>query len=144
MKKKSLGRIILLVGLTLAGCSGAAPDQPAPPAAAPTIAAQGAPTQGLPAAQPTPDAAPVFSESEPNANCYGDEINQVGQGIANSYEIAYEQVMTLFCNGYLFEDILLALESSEQSGIAVEELLGRLDQGYTWDEIWVQIGILDN
>jgi len=77
-------------------------------------------------------------------NCLGDEISPIGQSIADDYESAtYEQVMTWFCNGAEFEDILVALETEEQTGTSADEMLKMLADGFTWDEIWQVIGLTD-
>jgi ActR/RegA family two-component response regulator len=77
-------------------------------------------------------------------NCLGDEISPIGQSIADEYESAsYEQVMTWFCNGAEFEDILTALETESQTGTPAEEMLLMLADGFTWEEIWQMIGLTD-
>jgi hypothetical protein len=77
-------------------------------------------------------------------NCLGDEVSPVGQSIADDYEFAsYQQVMTWFCNGAEFEDILVALETESQTGTPADEMLQMLADGFTWDEIWQIIGLTD-
>ena len=74
----------------------------------------------------------------------GDEVSPVGQSIADDYEFAsYEQVMTWFCNGAEFEDILVALETQSQTDVLADEMLQMLADGFTWEEIWQIIGILE-
>ena len=83
-------------------------------------------------------------EATSGPDCLGSEINEIGQGIADSYENAnYEEVMIWFCNGAEFEDILLALQSAEQSDASVEEMLVMLADGFSWDEIWQLLGITE-
>lgn len=88
-------------------------------------------------------------ESQPPAetnapNCLGDEISPIGQSIADDYEsVSYEQVMTWFCNGAEFEDILVALETEEQTDTSAGEMLQMLADGFTWDEIWLLVGLTD-
>jgi len=129
---KFIGKLTF-IGLILASCAPASPNQPANPTPAgingetPAIVTQ------------VPDA----TEVEPGPNCYGEEIHPVGQSISDVYDHTYEEVMTWFCSGYTFEDILLAAESSEQTEIPIEELFAMLDSGMTWDEIWIKIGILE-
>lgn len=85
----------------------------------------------------------VTAETEP-PNCLGDEISPIGQSIADEYESAsYEQVMTWFCNGAEFEDILLALETEAQTEASADEMLKLLADGFTWDEIWQVIGLTE-
>ena len=80
----------------------------------------------------------------PEAECPGETINNIGQGIADEYEFAsYEEVMTWFCNGAEFEDILVALQTEDQSGTPAEEMLVMLAEGFTWEEIWLVIGLIE-
>ena len=77
-------------------------------------------------------------------DCLGDEINPVGKAIADDYDFSsYEQVMTWFCNGAEFEDILVALETQSQTGTPADEMLQMLAGGFTWDDIWQIIGLTD-
>ena len=92
--------------------------------------------ENTPMDEPTPQ---VETESP---NCLGDEINPIGQSIAEDYESAsYEQVMTWFCNGAEFEDILVALETEAQTDTSADEMLQMLADGFTWDEIWQLVGL---
>lgn len=77
-------------------------------------------------------------------NCLGDEASPIGQSIADDYDFSsYEQVMTWFCNGADFEDILVALETQSQTGVPADETLQMLADGFTWEEIWQIIGLSD-
>lgn len=135
----------LLITLLITACNaspplspgeGNSPTTPAPrqelaPATEPTLETEPEPAQ---------DAAPVVETAPPN--CLGDEISPIGQSIADEYESAsYEQVMTWFCNGAEFEDILTALETESQTGTPAEEMLLMLADGFTWEEIWQMIGL---
>ena len=74
--------------------------------------------------------------------CLGGEISPIGQSIAGDYESAsYEQVMTWFCNGAEFEDILVALETEAQTDTSADEMLKMLADGFTWEEIWQLVGL---
>ena len=84
---------------------------------------------------------PVETEAP---NCLGDEISPVGQSIADDYDSAsYEQVMTWFCNGAEFEDILIALETETQTDTSAGEMLQMLADGLTWDDIWLVTDLID-
>lgn len=84
------------------------------------------------------------SELEQGPDCLGPELNEIGQGIADHFDATnYDEVMTWFCNGAEFEDILLALQSEEQSDVQVEEMLLMLADGFTWDEIWQLLGMTE-
>jgi hypothetical protein len=79
-----------------------------------------------------------------SSNCLGDEVSPIGQSIADEYEsTSYEQVMTWFCNGAEFEDILVALETEAQTDTSVDEMLKMLADGFTWEEIWQLVGLTD-
>lgn len=74
--------------------------------------------------------------------CPGDEINPIGESIAADYDFAtYDQVMTWFCDGAEFEDILVALETQGLTGEPAEEMLQMLADGLTWDDIWLLVGL---
>ena len=75
-------------------------------------------------------------------NCLGEEISPIGQSIADDYDsVTYEQVITWFCNGAEFEDILVALETEEQTDTSANEMLKMLADGFTWEEIWQLVGL---
>ncbi len=92
---------------------------------------------------PTP---PLEDPSETlGPDCYGDETHPIGQSIADLYPelTEYDEVMVWFCNGFEFEDILTALQTSEQTGIPAGDLLDIFTQGPTWEDIWVELGLLE-
>jgi hypothetical protein len=80
---------------------------------------------------------------DPAGDCFATERHKVGEGIAATFEIPYEQVMTWFCQGSEFDDILLALQTSEGTGLPVEELLEKRAGGQSWEDIWKAIGLVD-
>ena len=138
---------VLLITLLLSAC-GAPQSQPTeqvhPIASTPS-------QNGVPQ---TPEAAqeivssPVQTEPSLDATapptCLGNEVSSVGQAIADEYESAsYEQVITWFCNGAEFEDIIVALETESQTGTPAEEMLQMLADGFTWDEIWLMTGLTE-
>ena len=58
------------------------------------------------------------------------------------YDLAsYDQVMTWFCEGAEFEDILVALETQDVTGEPAGDMLQMLADGLTWDEIWLLVGL---
>jgi hypothetical protein len=75
--------------------------------------------------------------------CYETEPHPIGQNIAETYEVEYKQVMEWFCEGNEFEDILVALETKELTGMPVETLLEKTQAGMSWDQIWQEIGLTD-
>jgi len=80
----------------------------------------------------------------PEANCPGEGINSIGQGIADEYEFTgYEEVMSWFCDGAEFEDILVALQTEDQTGIQAEEMLMMLAEGLSWEDIWLVVDLME-
>ena len=149
MVKREL--FLVLIGLMLfAGCSGQqnAPKDPgmAPPAADPNVDS-GAEEQEL--VEPTQAAHPPTEIPAPPAepavpDCLGKKVNKIGKSIAQEYKsVNYKQVMTWFCNGAEFEDILVALETESQTDRLADELLVMIAEGFSWEEIWQAIGLTD-
>ena len=142
---------MLMLVLLVAGC--AAPPEPA------SIDSTEGPATATKQAEtvlPTSTSEPDQIEQEPTqteevkpeetleADCPGEEINTIGQGIADEYEFAsYNEVMTWFCSGAEFEDILVALQTEDQSGTPAEEMLVMLAEGFTWEEIWLVVGLME-
>ena len=69
-------------------------------------------------------------------DCLDGEVSPIGGAIAEEYDFtSYEEVITWFCNGAEFEDILVALETESQTGTPAD--------GFTWEEIWQQVGLTE-
>jgi hypothetical protein len=137
----------LLIILLINACSA----QPLPPAeqnfpAAP--ASQVEPVEPVPQLTPELESEPVQDaiqgiETVP-PNCLGGAVSPIGQSIAEEYESAsYDQVLTWFCNGAEFEDILVALETESQTDTSADEMLQMLASGFSWEEIWQITGLTD-
>jgi hypothetical protein len=89
-------------------------------------------------------AEPDLPGATSGSDCLGDEINPIASSIAADYEsTSYTEVMTWFCNGAEFEDILTALMTEDLTGVLAEELLEMLADGFSWDEIWRVIGLTE-
>ena len=84
----------------------------------------------------------VQPESRGTYTCAEGDMHSIGQSITTTYEVSYEQVMTWFCSGYSFENILIALETNEAVDVPAELLLQML-QEKEWEEIWVEVGFTD-
>ncbi len=102
-----------------------------------------------PAQESAPDSESSASEaSNPEQRtpvdfkCQGSEPHPVGSNIAETYEVPYEEVIGWFCEGYSFENILIALETSEATDIPAETLLEMLLEK-DWEVIWNEIGLTD-
>ena len=119
MKRKPIQPFLILVlAVTLLGLTACAASPSSPSLATPAT---------LPPADP----------------CAAGEPNPIGQSIAGEYETSYEQVMTWFCAGYSFDNILIALETSEAVDVPAETLLQML-QEKEWEEIWVEVGFSES
>ena len=87
----------------------------------------------------------VEPEETVGPDCYAEGIHPIAAGIAEDYaEITtYEEVMTWFCNGALFEDILNALTTEEITAVEADETLWQVAAGKTWNEIWLELGVTE-
>ena len=83
------------------------------------------------------DASPVQTD------CTDTNPHPIGESIAQTYDVSYEQVMTWFCSGYSFDNILIALETSEAVDMPAQTLLDMLLEK-DWEEIWEEVGFTDN
>ena len=77
---------------------------------------------------------------KPDTDCSAINPHPVAEGMTETFEITYDEVMILYCDGYAFSDILLALETSEMVDQSPEALLARL-RTRSWQEIWDEFGI---
>jgi len=80
-----------------------------------------------------------------SSDCYTDGIHPIGESISDQFAIitTYEEVMGWFCNGASFEDILNALITEELTDVDAESTLYMVAEGYTWDEIWLELGVTE-
>lgn len=74
--------------------------------------------------------------------CADSNPHPIGESIAATYEVSYQQVMTWFCGGYSFENILIALETSEAVDVPADTLLQMLLEK-EWEEIWREVGFVE-
>lgn len=83
-------------------------------------------------------AAPV----EEQEDCRSEGQVKIGQSIADTFDVEVDQIMDWYCAGNEFEDILLALQTSQGTEINPEDLLNARAGGSTWDEIWQEVGLV--
>ncbi len=86
---------------------------------------------------------PSYIEVDPQTDwedCTFTDPHPIGQSIAQTYQVSYQQVMTWFCSGYSFDNILIALETSAAVDIPPDVLLNMLLEK-EWEEIWEQVGL---
>ena len=79
-------------------------------------------------------------DENPDTNCSATNPHPLAEGMAETFEITYDEVMTLYCDGYAFSDILLALETSELVDQSPAALLARL-RTRSWQDIWDEFGV---
>jgi uncharacterized lipoprotein NlpE involved in copper resistance len=86
-----------------------------------------------------------FDNLDRTADCYEDGLHPAAQSIAEEYGhlTDYEEIMVWFCNGAEFEDILNALLTEEMTNINAEKLLHRVADGETWNDIWIDLEIVE-
>jgi len=91
---------------------------------------------------PLAEASPVVETDA--TNCLGGETSLIAESIAEEYNFTdYTEVVSWFCDGAEFEDILVALETESQTGTPAEEMLQMLADGFSWDEIWQFVGLTE-
>ena len=83
------------------------------------------------------------AKGQVDINCTETNPHPVGQSIADTYPVTYEDVMTWFCSENSFDDILLAIETSQEANVAVDALLEMRQNGSSWDEIWNEVGVME-
>jgi hypothetical protein len=83
------------------------------------------------------------SNSAPVGDIHCTEVDPhpVAQGIARKFDVTYEQVMTWFCGGHSFDDILLALQTAELVDRPAGELL-IMEENSSWDQLWEELGLV--
>ncbi|MBE9525328.1 MAG: hypothetical protein IMY76_09525 [Chloroflexi bacterium] len=66
--------------------------------------------------------------------------------IAERYEVPEGDIKEYFCNGFSIGAIMLALQTSEIDGVDINwsNLLDILAEGYSWGQIWEQMGLIDD
>lgn len=76
----------------------------------------------------------------PETNCSTLNPHPMGEGMAAQFDVTYDEVMTWYCDGYAFSDILLALETDSLVEQTPVELLSMLEDS-TWEDIWGDLGV---
>jgi hypothetical protein len=86
------------------------------------------------------DGSDVEPTENPETNCSSLNPHPMAEGMAEQFDVTYDEVMTWYCDGFAFSDILLALETEELVEQSTEELLNMLENS-TWEEIWGELGV---
>lgn len=76
----------------------------------------------------------------PETDCSTLNPHPVAQSMVETFNVSYDEVMTWYCDGYAFSDILLALETSDLADVPVPDLLP-LVRNQSWEEIWDDLGV---
>ena len=130
-RTKTIG-LVLISAVLLTACGAAAVETDRTPGAQRTKPVATA-TQGSTAQETeAPATAPTCTETNPHP---------MGESISAKYEVRYAEVMTWFCGGASFDDILLALETRKATDAPVETLLERAEE-VGWDEVWVEYEVI--
>jgi len=82
----------------------------------------------------------IDEEYNPETDCSTLNPHPIAQGMVETYDISYEEVMTWYCDGFAFSDILLALETSNLADVSVPDLLSLLEN-QEWEETWDDLGV---
>ncbi len=119
------------------------PPQPTPEPQKPT------PEATEPAPLPTTaTSAPTQEPEGPHPACEGLETHSVIARIAEHYHMAYEDLLVVFCEyGLGVREVKLLLETYTRvaEDFSLEEILSmRVDQGRSWREIWLDLGLKDS
>ena len=94
----------------------------------------------------TDDDSEEFTEEEEGelAYCVGVDPHPVAQRLAETYDVAYEDIMTWFCDGrYGLGEIMHALQTSDdEGGNAPEQVLLRKTELGGWGQVWQELGLI--
>lgn len=96
---------------------------------------------------PTESSPPTATEDSGDSSttatihCTETDPHPVGQSIADTYGTSYEEVMTFFCTGVPFEDIVLAYQTAELANIPVEDVLTLWYDFGDWEEVWAELDL---
>jgi len=94
-------------------------------------------TTSAPTMSPTPP--PVEEGSQPE--CVETPPPSMVESISETFEVPEEQIEKWYCSGESFEDILLALQTSELTDLDTEEVLERKDE-IGWEQLWAELNLV--
>lgn len=77
----------------------------------------------------------------PQIDCTQEEQHPIAQSIADDFGVSYDQVIAWACGGESFDDILLALQTSELAKRSPDELLALKKKAGDWDKVWQSLGL---
>jgi len=82
----------------------------------------------------------VSIESNPETDCSTLNPHPLAVSMEEKFEVSYDEIMTWYCDGYAFSDILLALETEKLVDLSAPVLLSRL-RTRSWELIWDELGV---
>lgn len=96
----------------------------------------------LPVVEQRPTAVIMVPTATTRPVCLGMTHSRIGEGIAEQFEdTSYEDVMSWFCEGAAYEDILVALQTEKLTEYPADDMLVMLVEGMSWEEIWEVTGL---
>lgn len=87
------------------------------------------------------------SNGEPqNVYCSGrkDNAHPLATALAETYDLSESEVMNMFCNGFSFGEIMLALQTQQMNGTPAADSLAQRQNGQGWGQIWQEAGLIGN
>lgn len=133
-RKIQFASICLMVLAILGSCSA---ETPMPLQVDPAPAISGS-------AQPDSGGGEIQPESTEEIVCPETSPHPVAADIADTFDVEYELVIGWFCDGYPFDEILLALQTQKIVDVEVESLLEERVAGKSWDDIWRDLEIVSD
>ncbi len=85
---------------------------------------------------------PVKNESQrcPTGN---EDAHPAAMKLSAEFEVEYDKIMTWFCNGFGFGEVMLALQASQKvEGYTPEELLAMKVETGGWGHVWQELGLI--
>jgi len=95
----------------------------------------------LAACSATPAPAAPTATAVPAVDCTQEEHHAIAQSIADDFGVSYDQVMAWACAGETFDDILLALQTSEIAQRTPDEVLAMKKKAGDWEKVWASLGL---
>ena len=107
------------------------------------------PTGAVPDAGPVESAGNVSTllpevaqpDSTVDIHCTETDPHPIAQSIAETYHVTYEEVMTFFCTGVGFEDIVMGYQTADLSGRDIKDVLTLWYDFGDWDDVWEELGL---
>lgn len=66
----------------------------------------------------------------------------VASAFARRYQVPYEEILTWFCDGYGFGEVVHAYSISRRADVPVDEVFAQREAGLGWGQIWHSYGLI--